>query len=90
MPVPTEGDLRREFHALCAERDRIALELRPLEVEYNAMRAKLEDLEARELKPLERRLRAAREASRLHEIKQQIALISRALGGRTGDPPETA
>lgn len=85
--LPSDDDLRLEFHRLCAERDRIEEEAKPHRDAYDDKRAELMEMEKRELDPLVAKMQSAEDG--LHDIKQELATISRALKGQTGAPPSS-
>lgn len=83
--MPSDDELRAEFHRLCAERDRIEAESSPHREAYNAKRAEFMQMEKLELDPLVAQMKLSEDG--LHDIKQDIAAISRTLKGKVGDPP---
>lgn len=87
MKMPTEDDMRAEFHRLKAQFEAGQEKIRPLREAYETKHAELSRLEQSELKPLADQLQAARDGLGLHEIQRQMAMLSRALGGQTGAPP---
>lgn len=86
MKMPTKDEMRAEFHRLNGELAKAMATIAPKQEAYEAKRAEIEALEARELKPLADELKAARDGLGVHAMQQQIALLSRALGGETGAP----
>lgn len=74
--------MRRRFHELAAERQRIEeAEVLPARAKADEVVARIQELEV-ELKPLEAIFRERRE--QLVPIDREMAIISRALAGKTG------
>lgn len=84
--MPSDDELRAEFHRLCAERDRIEAAAKPHRDAYNAKRSEHMEREKRELDPIIATMKSAEDG--LHDIKQDIAAISRTLKHQVGDPPD--
>ncbi|MBN8960582.1 MAG: hypothetical protein J0H71_05575 [Rhizobiales bacterium] len=88
MKMPTKDEMRAEFHRLNGELAAAMATIAPKQAAYEAKRAEIEALEARDLEPLANELKAARDGLGIHAMQQQIALLSRALGGETGAAPQ--
>lgn len=84
LRMPTPDEMRARFHRLNVEIDDIRAKAKPHRDAYEAKRAELEQKEQRELKPLEAMMREAE--VQLHDLQQEQAMLSRALGGRVGEP----
>lgn len=87
MRLPSEAEMRAEFHRLKAEAEKIMERAKPHRDAYDKARQDLAEQERRVLEPLVRTMTAA-EAG-LHDIQQQMAQITRLLKGQTGDPAQS-
>lgn len=87
MPLPSEEEMRAEFHQLCKERDAIIAKAAPHRAKYDSARARLIEMELKEVKPHEVATKQAE--AQLFQTNQKIAQLSRALGGRTGEAPKS-
>jgi uncharacterized coiled-coil DUF342 family protein len=76
----TQDLLRTRFAEACAERDAIAAELAPLREQRDAVLAKAQAAAAK-ADPLIARIKDLERP--LFDLHNEIAIISRALGGRT-------
>lgn len=76
----TQDLLRKRFREACAERDTIHAKSAPLRDKRDAIMAKARDLE-KTADPLNEQIRKAE--SGLFDLHNEIATISRALGGKT-------
>jgi len=84
-PVDTSTDtlalLRRRFAEMCAQRDALQAEVAPLRAQRDAILARASKIAAG-TEPLEAQI-AGKEAP-LYTLNNDIARLSRALGGMTG------
>lgn len=90
MKMPSQDEMRAEFHRLRDELDAANAKLQPKIDAYEKKHAEITALEQSQLKPLADDLKTTRDALGVHSIQRQIALLSRALGGETGAPPSDA
>jgi Skp family chaperone for outer membrane proteins len=90
MKMPSRDEMRAEFHRLTAELAAAQAKLKPKQDAYEKKHAELSERERKELKPLADDLKATRDGLDIHGIQQQLATVSRALGGETGAPPSAA
>jgi predicted nuclease with TOPRIM domain len=81
-----EAQMRARFHEAAAELAALRERATPHRAAYEAKRNELMERERTELKPLEEAMKAAEAGA--FELQQEIAMLSRALGGKTGPAPE--
>lgn len=84
LRMPSQDEMRARFHQVDNEIAAIRKQARPHREAYEDKRAEIEAKRDRELKPLETVMKEAE--AQLHDLQQEQAMLSRALGGRVGDP----
>lgn len=83
LRMPSQDEMRARFRQVDREITAIREQARPHRDAYEAKRAEIEAKRDRELKPLENIMKEAE--AQLHDLQQEQAMLSRALGGRVGD-----
>ncbi|MCI5078743.1 hypothetical protein [Oricola sp.] len=81
--TPNENEMRARFKVLRKKREDIISGNADLQASYDAKRSAIAEINA-EIAPIAEALRDAK--APLVEIDRELAMISRALGGKTGDP----
>jgi ElaB/YqjD/DUF883 family membrane-anchored ribosome-binding protein len=86
----TPDNLRKQFHKLTRDHDKIQEDLQPLRDELDALVAGDTKLTIKEARKREETIRPKIKAlqDKLYPIEMERAAVARALGGKTGDPNE--
>jgi septal ring factor EnvC (AmiA/AmiB activator) len=74
--------LRARFHDLTAEKAALEKEIAPLQKRRDGLAAKMATIEE-DIRPVNEQLKEAR--APLYQIDNELAMLTRALGGQTGD-----
>ena len=75
---PSEDSMRKEFWRLKAEVEAMEAEIAPLRAEYDKINQDFH----KKIEPIRKKLKTAE--APLFDLKNQMGMIVRALGGRTG------
>lgn len=75
-------EMRARFHALGKQRAEIEAKAAPVRLQYNALRDEAEALRLK-MRPMIDELKSIEKP--LYDIDQERSMITRALGGRTGE-----
>lgn len=84
MPLPSEEQMRAEFHQMNSEIAEIERRTSPLRKKYDDLRAQECAFHDKNIAPVIEQLKIAE--AQLFSLQQARARYSRALGGRVGEP----
>ena len=81
--VDLNEEMRRKFHELGREKEKLLADMAPLQQEYDQLRAQ-ENAIGEKIKPVAKQLKEAK--APLFDIDMERGRLARALDGKTGRP----